>query len=122
MAATLIDGHPTLQQYIAEIRDLLQDVDGVRYPTSTVVAAINNGVREMFRLRPDIFRHYGFNVMPTYLTNMLDERVCIDMQYLPALTLYATGWVGLRDEEGGNDERAAALMTSFAMKLTQLQI
>lgn len=122
MPATVMDGHPTLQQYITEIRGLLQDVDSARYTNTVVVDAINNGVREMFRLRPDIFRHYGFNVMPIFLTNMLDERVCIDLQFLPALTLYATGWVGLRDEEGSSDQRSAALMTSFAAKLTGMQI
>lgn len=122
MPAVVIDAHPTLQQYITQIRDLLQDVDAARYTNAVIVDAVNNGVREMFRLRPDIFRHYGFNIMPVYLTNVLDERVCVDLQYLPALTLYAVGWVNLRDEEGNSDQRAAALMTSFATKLTSLQI
>ncbi len=45
----------TAQSIIKEVQVLLQDVDGIRWPATELVAHLNDGQREIASQRPDLF-------------------------------------------------------------------
>jgi hypothetical protein len=104
-----------------QVRTLLQDVDvasgSYRYSTDSIIANINMGLIEMYRLRPDIFLENDF-VIPQFNDGELDADLVIEQQYVPALVFYATGLTQARDDEETQDARATGLMQRFTAMLT----
>lgn len=111
----------TLGDLIAQIRTLLQDVDvdggEYRYSSDSIVTNINQGLIEMYRIRPDIFLELGFQI-PTYNVAEPDAEMMIEMQHRPALIYYAVGMTQLRDDEGTQDQRASSFLAKFTSMLT----
>jgi hypothetical protein len=113
----------TLGGVLNQIRVLLQDTDVItgkyRYPTPQIVANINMGMIEMYRLRPDIFMENGFQI-PTFNSLVLDDPMKIEPQYVPPLIYYTVGLTQLRDDEQTQDQRAVNFMKTFAQTLTTI--
>lgn len=102
---------------INEVKELVQDDDTVRYTQESYINALNNGLAEGYRLRPEFFRGTG---LPVYSVGDESETLSWPPQYRLPLILYCVGHLELRDAQGNEDARAAALMTAFVNKLTGL--
>jgi len=109
-----------LGDLLSQIRVLLQDTDTLgseyRYSNSSIVANINMGLMEMYRIRPDIFLELNFTI-PVYNDAALDAAITIEPQHVPALVYYAVGMTQLRDEEGTQDSRASSFLAKFTSML-----
>lgn len=106
---------------VSQVRTLLQDVDntassGFRYSTDSIVTALNQGMLDMFRVRPDLFLEDGF-VVPQFNVGTLGDLIGIEEQYIPPLVYYVTGLVQARDDEQNQDSRAMAFMKTFSAAL-----
>jgi len=110
----------TLGDLLDQIRVLLQDTDTLgneyRYSNSSIVANINMGLMEMYRIRPDIFLELNFKI-PVYNDAQLDADLTIEPQHVPALIYYAVGMTQLRDDEGTQDQRASSFLGKFVSML-----
>jgi len=104
----------TVQDYVEQARILLQDeVAPYRYSTDSIVDALNNGLMEARRLRPDIFLSSFRSTFPSYSAAALGATVAIDIQYRMAMLYYVCGLVQLRDDEATTDSRSALFLQKF---------
>ena len=114
----------TVADYIRYARTLLQDnYEGVdapyRYSDAELVDALNLGIMEARRVRPDLLLDYfGYDV-PEFSASNLAEEVPVDQMYRSALVYYITGMAQLRDSEDTPDARATVFLNKF---LAQLQV
>lgn len=118
MAAT--SALETVGQYITESRRLLQDqFVPYRYPDADIVDALNFGLLEARRLRPDLFLANKFDVpwVNPDGTIVLDTKVPLDKMYRSSMTYYIAGRLQLRDDEATTDSRAAGFMNKFMQQL-----
>ena len=111
----------TVGDLLSQIRTLLQDTDpsassGYRYSTDSIVMNLNQGMTDMYRIRPDIFLENGFKI-PTFSSAMLDTIIGIEEQYVPPLVYYAVGLTQARDDEQTQDSRAMAFLKTFQATL-----
>jgi hypothetical protein len=114
----------TVQNYIDRSRTLLNDtVAPYRYPDADLVEALNMGVLEARRIRPDLFRTFfrATDGLPEFSTGDLAEEVDIDAQYRVTFVYYIVGQIQLRDEEDVQDTRAAAFLNKFNSQLLAVQ-
>lgn len=114
----------TVQDYVDRARTLLLDtVEPYRYPTADYVEALNMGVLEARRIRPDLFRSFfrAAAGLPEYDAGTLGADVAIDQQYRVSFVYYIVGQIQLRDEEDVQDARAAAFMNKFTSQLLSVQ-
>lgn len=105
----------TVQDMVTRTRTLLQDtVAPYRYSDDVIVAALNMGVMEARRLRPDILRSSLRSSVPQF---ELSDDFTIDDMYKPAFVYYMVGYVQMIDEEDVSDQRAAAFLNKFTSQL-----
>lgn len=101
---------------IDQIRILLQDTDNssgqYRYSTDSILLSLNQGMIDLYRMRPDIFLAMKF-VIPVYNSTEPDTLIGIEMQYISPLVFYTVGLVQARDDEQTQDARAAAFLQTF---------
>lgn len=109
----------------SQARQLLQDSNnaptgGFRYTDAQMAFAINDGLSEMRRLRPDLFLSYGLDVaLPVYTTADANATVLpISDSYFVALVNHVVARLSLREDEFSNDGRAVALLQAFSTSLT----
>lgn len=107
----------TVGAIIDEVQALVQDVGAVRYPLSRYVAALNAGLAEGYRLRPDFYR--GMTTPPRYLTTDLNAFINWPTPYTWPLIMFCVGYITLTEAQGNDDARGAAFQTAFVQKLTQ---
>lgn len=106
----------TVADYIDSARLILQDqVEPYRYEPASLILALNAGLLETFRLRPDFF--LGIDP-PQY--SATDQTVNYPMAYRMALVYYMAGHAQVRDDEDVTDSRAAGFMNKFVAQLTSL--
>jgi hypothetical protein len=110
-------GFVVIGDLLDQIRVLLQDTDnsstaGYRYSTNSIITNLNQGLLEMFRIRPDIFLEKNY-VVPSLQSSQLDAVFPIEQQWIPPLVYYAVGMTQVRDDEGTQDTRASAFLTKF---------
>lgn len=107
----------TVQDYVTEARALLQDEIGgsYRYPDADILRALNIGLLEARRLRPELFFPFK-DAIPTFVAVNTDP-VAFDQQYRSALVYYIVGRMELRDSENDKDSRAGALLALFRAQL-----
>jgi hypothetical protein len=108
----------TVGAYVLEARHLLQDeVVPYRYPDQDLVDALNIGLAEARRLRPDLF--LPGMVVPFYTTLTADTAkiVPVELSFRSAFVYYLVGRMQLRDDESTTDARAASLLNKFAGQL-----
>jgi len=111
----------TIGDLVSQIRTLLQDVDnsatsGYRYSTDSIIMNLNQGMTDMYRIRPDIFLENHFQI-PVFSSGQLDAEVGIEEQYIPPLVYYAVGLTQARDDEQTQDSRAMSFMKTFQSTL-----
>lgn len=112
----------TVQDYIDRARELLLDqIEPYRYTDSELIEALNMGIMEGRRLRPDLFTSFFRTDLPDYTTSDLADEVPIDPMYRKSFLYYIVGHAQLRDEENTQDARASALLNKFVGQLTTLQ-
>lgn len=107
----------TVADYLTESRTLLQDVVvPYRYSDASLVAALNEGVQESRRARPDLW--LGVTSLPTYSALTTTTTVTIDQMYRMAFVYYMCGRAQLSDQEDTEDQRALAFLGKFSSTLT----
>lgn len=111
----------TVQDYVDRARVLLLDqVEPYRYSTSDLVEALNMGVMEARRLRPDLFKSFFRSTLPDFSTTSLTDAVSIDPQYRAAFVYYICGQAQLRDDENVQDSRAALFLNKFTSQMLSI--
>ena len=111
----------TVGDLLSQVRTLLQDVDnsassGYRYSTDSIIMALNQGMIDMYRVRPDLFLESGF-VIPVFNSGLPDQPIGVEQQYISPLVYYVTGLVQARDDEQNQDSRAMAFLKTFSASL-----
>ena len=109
----------TVGDIITEARVLLQDVDGERYTDTQMVQALNEGLLETRRLRPDMYRD-RLSTVPQYTTADFATLIVYEQMYTPALVNFVTGRIQMQDDEANSDGRAVVFINTFISKLTGL--
>lgn len=111
----------TVQDYVDRARVLLLDqVEPYRYETADLIEALNMGIMEARRLRPDLFKGYFRTSLPDFSTATMSAAVPIDPMYRVAFVYYICGHAQLRDDENTQDSRAAAFLNKFVSQMTTL--
>jgi hypothetical protein len=100
-----------------QVRTLLQDVDssgssGYRYSTDSIITCLNQGMGDLFRIRPDLFLEVGFT-LPSFTVDQLNLPIGIESQYASPLVFYVVGLVQARDDEQTQDARAGVFLQTF---------
>lgn len=97
------------------VRQTVQDIDEDRYTDSRIIDAINLGVLDTRRARPDLFIGRFDEPAPQYagLTTVFD----LPEIMIPPIVAYAVGWVEMADDEYTQDGRAAALLKKYSSDL-----
>lgn len=107
----------TVGDLLDQVRILLQDTDntassGYRYSDDSILLALNQGMMDLYRMRPDIFLALKF-VIPTYNTADLGALIGIEQQYISPMVFYVVGLIQARDDEQTQDQRAAQFLQTF---------
>jgi hypothetical protein len=106
----------TVQDYVSQARVLLQDtVQPYRYPDPDLLTALNIGQLEARRERPDLY--LTVTSVPAY-TAVDSTAVTMDQQYRLPFLYFVVGFAQLRDQEEGQDARAAVFLSKFVSQLT----
>ena len=103
----------TVEDYINDARVLLQDtVDApYRYSDASLLQALNLGIYEARRLRPDLFLDQ-FDDLPNF--DAVDSTEFeFDQQFRPAFPYYIAARAQMGDEEQTEDARAREFMVRF---------
>ena len=111
----------TVGAYILEARHLLQDeIVPYRYPDQDLIDALNIGLAEARRLRPDLF--LPAYAVPYFTSLSVDTAkvVPIELPFRSAFVYYVVGRMQLRDDESTTDARAASLLNKFVGQLLQV--
>jgi hypothetical protein len=112
----------TVQEYVDRARVLLQDqVAPYRYPDDDLVGALNDGILESRRLRPDIMSSYFRSTLPEFSTSNMSATVPIDPMYRMTFVYYICGMAQLRDDENVQDSRAAVFLNKFVSQMLTIQ-
>lgn len=113
----------TVGDYVKEARVLLQDTRvPYRYPDADLVAALNIGLQEAYRLRADLFlASLSFTVPDFDTAGVLTTPVPIEVGYRQPFVYYMVGRAQLRDQEDTTDARAGALLQKFVGQMLVLQ-
>lgn len=112
----------TVSDYVRDARVLLQDtVADYRYSDSELVEALNLGLLEIRRLRPELVRTYFRTSIPTFTSTAMSASVPMDQQYRVSLLYYICGHAQLRDDENTQDARASAFFSKFIAQMLTIQ-
>lgn len=100
-----------------QVRTLLQDTDnaassGYRYSTDSIITNMNQGLADLFRIRPDLFLELNFKI-PEFGVDQLDQPMGIETQYISPLIFYIVGLTQARDDEQTQDARAGVFLKTF---------
>jgi hypothetical protein len=112
----------TVTDFCSEARILLQDTTNpVRYSDDELVSALQMGLMETRKLRPDLFLGTSPGELtvidPTAVGNQLSR---LDVQYRVPILYYMVGHCFMRDEEEGSGNQAAAYHQRFIGKMLAL--
>jgi hypothetical protein len=107
----------TMGNLLDQVRTLLQDTDssastGYRYSTDSIVTNLNQGLSDLFRIRPDLFLSLDFQI-PSFKVDELDKPVGVEPQYISPLVFYVVGLTQARDDEQTQDARAGVFLQTF---------
>lgn len=110
----------TVGDLVTEARVLLQDTqsDNYRWSDDMVYQALNEGLLETKKLRPDFYR--GLAATPQYAPTDVNTAITYPEEYRPALTNFIVGRIFQQDDEAADDDRAGKFLgAGFLAKLTQ---
>ncbi|HEY9816778.1 MAG TPA: hypothetical protein V6D20_13410 [Candidatus Obscuribacterales bacterium] len=112
----------TVQDYVDRARVLLLDqVEPYRYPTDDLVEALNMGMLEVRRLRPELVKTFFGGEIPDYSASNMTATVAMDQQYRVSFVYYICGHAQLRDDEVNQDSRAAIFLNKFTSQMLSIQ-
>jgi len=112
----------TVQDYVDRARTLLLDqIEPYRYPTEDLVEALNMGILETRRLRPDLMKSFFRSSLPDFSTSAMSDTVPVDPMYRVAFVYYICGHAQLRDDENNQDSRSAAMLNKFVAQMLNIQ-
>lgn len=112
----------TVQDYVDRARTLLLDqIEPYRYPTEDLVEALNMGILETRRLRPDLMKSFFRSSLPDFSASAMSDMVPIDPMYRVAFVYYICGHAQLRDDENNQDSRSAAMLNKFVAQMLNIQ-
>lgn len=108
----------TITEFVSRARVLLQDTipNPYRYSDDDMLDALNFGLHEIRRVRPDLFIYQSD--VTEYTAVDATQLTAVDQQYHYPLLHFVVGYIQLRDEEGANEARASSFIQSFVNKLT----
>lgn len=95
---------------ISDARVDLNDAAGVRYTDSQLIGYANDGMREIKKVRPDLFFGSYGTALSTYVAS---DNVPFDDLYVSFLKDYIAFRAGLRDDEENSAVRSAAFFNRF---------
>lgn len=111
----------TVADYLSSARRLLQDENTpYRYSDVNIVVALNLGISEARRARPDMFQDYFFTSLPEYSSASPSTAVAIPAEYRVAFLYYIVGHTQLADQEDTTDARTSMLLNKFIAQLTSM--
>lgn len=111
----------TVQDYVDRARVLLLDtVVPYRYADADLVEALNMGILEARKLRPELLKSYFRTALPDYSTSSMSAVVDIDPMYRVPFVYYICGHAQLRDDENVQDSRAISFLNKFTAQLMSL--
>ena len=108
----------TVQDYVTDIRTLLQDViQPYRYDDPSLLTAFNVSLLEARRLRPDLFVYTHHEKVPSF--KIVDNsEVKIEPPFRLAFVYGSASHALARDQEDVQDARASSFMATFVEMLT----
>jgi hypothetical protein len=106
----------TVQQVIDRGRVPLNDADKVRYPDATLLDYLNDGLAEVYTLRPDLrFGSYGTPVAPLLLSSTFPLSAAHEV----AIKHYMVYRAEMTDDENVNTNRATQAYQLFEKAVTK---
>ena len=112
----------TVAQYISRARALILDeAQPYRYPDTELVEALNMGLLEIRRLRPEILKANLGGEIPEFSAANTSAVVPVDPQYRPSLLYYICGQAHLRDDEISQEGRAASFLNKFVAQMLTIR-
>jgi len=108
----------TVGDVVSEARIILQDTESqlYRYSDAELVTYLNNALLEARRIRPDLFRAYIGQAVPSYTASDIAQDFPLDNMFFPQMVFYVVGSAELRDDEFAVDGRGGTLLTQFIAK------
>lgn len=110
----------TVADILWQCRVLLQDTNltsgSYRYADGEIVTNLNQGMGDLFRIRPDLFLEQGF-VVPIFSNLGLAQPIGIEQQYISPLIFYVVGLTQARDDEQTQDARAGVFFKTFQQQV-----
>lgn len=105
----------TFQTVIDDARVTLNDTDGVRYTTAQLMQFCNDGIQEVYRIRPDFLLG---NYTAADVTYIETDTIPIPLKFQNLLNYYVVFRAELRDDEYSAEGRASAMRSLFKSELT----
>lgn len=112
----------SVEKILLDSRRILQDeVLPYRNSQDDLLSALNNGLYELKRLRPDAWLTYFGKELPQYANNVTDLAavIPINQMFIQQLIYWIIGYTELQDDEYTVDGRAALLVRAFGADLTE---
>lgn len=100
----------TFNQLISSSRVVLNDAAGVRYTDSQMIEYANDGLKEIYRIRPDLLLGKYTTSLATYVGT---DDVPISDTFAMFLKDYLVFRGGLREDEQSSDMRSTAFYARF---------
>lgn len=104
----------TALSYRERAQQILHDTAGTRYTDNMVLRAIEQGLSDMLRLRPDVFYKVNLPTSPGDATDM----TFLPTQFGPALLDYILYYCEMTDQEVADESRAAIHYRNYMAKMT----
>lgn len=100
----------TFSQLISSARVVLNDAAGTRYTDPQLIEYANDGLKEIYRIRPDFRFGTYTTAVSTYTSS---DSVPISDTYSMFLKDYIVFRAGLREDEQSSDIRSTAFYARF---------
>ena len=97
-----------VSEAITRVRETVQDLPADRYSDARIIGALNLGILDTRRDRPDLF--IGRFDVDTYQITSTTELFDVPEIAIPPLISYAIGWIEMSSDEYSNDSRAVAML------------
>lgn len=107
----------TFNQLISSARVVLNDTSGTRYTDAQMVEYANDGLTEIYRIRPDLRFGSYTTAVGTYVGT---DTVPIADTYAMFLKDYLVFRGGLREDEQSSDIRSTAFFSRFRNGLVSI--
>lgn len=103
-------------QVMDRARSILQDADKTRYTDDDLLGAVNDGLIEIRRIRPDLLLSVAFVTDEKAIGDIADNLPVEDFAF-QSLVYMAAGYMMLRDDEYSLDSRAVNMLNIGTSKL-----